>query len=102
MKVRLTLMSAAAAMLMSGAAQAGFYFEGLTPYAESYCNGADAKDRAWVSPPPEAWDKTSPDESTLAGRPAWDADCSKQQGKGSKAQVKPAGQSPKASPVPQK
>lgn len=99
MKMRLTLLSAAAALMLTGTAQAGFYFEGLQPYSESYCNGADGKDQPWIAPPPGAWEESSPDESSLGGRQAWDADCSKL-GKGGKAPSKPAKPAPAA--VPQK
>lgn len=70
----LGLSLAASTLVTAAPLHAAFFFEGLAPYARSYCDGAvPGTSDPFIAPPPETWEKTSPDASTLAGAPAWDA-----------------------------
>jgi hypothetical protein len=54
---------------------AGFYMEGLQPFAGDYCADADpALTDPVVMRPMIDWETTSPDASTLGGRPAYTAE----------------------------
>lgn len=64
------------------AVHAGFFLEGLQPYAGNYCRDADpAVSDPVVAPQAFDWEKSSPDASTLGGRPAYVAQNCKGGGK---------------------
>ena len=65
-------------------AAAGFYFEGLTPYAGRYCQDVDPT----LSDPPITaraidWETTSADAQSNGGRPPYEAQGCLPEGKGS-------------------
>lgn len=68
MTLKPLLGAALAAALFAGPAQAGFYLEGLQPFAGDYCADGDPAVHGNLVVGAIDWESSSPDASTLNGR----------------------------------
>lgn len=88
-RTSLILATSMAALVTSLApASAGFYFEGLAPFAGRYCQDVDPTltDPAIVAPQID-WETDSADANSNGGRPAYDAIGCQPEGKGDRAKT---------------